>query len=123
VGENRRKNFRLRKEKMLSEFTVAGGTAERKLSPTSEAMRYSLKSMGVQHHRHITQPEKQLTVPAIRYDSVRSFLIGKKPCARDGQTAVVYRDYMVIFGGDRHMMSFNDIFLFRMDKALKNMQR
>jgi hypothetical protein len=30
---------------------------------------------------------------------------------------------MVIFGGDRHMMSFNDVYLFRMDKALKNLQK
>ncbi len=64
-----------------------------------------------------------MTVPGIRYDSKRNFLIGKKPCARDGQTASVYCDYMVIFGGDRHMMSFNEVYLFRMDKALKNLQK
>jgi hypothetical protein len=42
-------------------------------------------------------------------------MLGKKPCARDGQTAVVYENSLLIFGGDRHMMSFHDVYFFRMD--------
>lgn len=33
-----------------------------------------------------------------------------KPCARDGHSATLIEDQMVIFGGDRHLMSFNDLF-------------
>ena len=36
---------------------------------------------------------------------------GKKPCARDGHQACVYNNYMLIFGGDRHNMSFNNVFM------------
>lgn len=122
VESNRRRDFKIRKERMLSEFNVEAVLPERKLSPISEAMKFSLKAMGAQHSRSISPEKRQLRIPAIRYDASRSFLLGKKPCARDGQTACVYRDYMVLFGGDRHMMSFNDIFLFRMDKALRSLR-
>lgn len=33
------------------------------------------------------------------------------PQARDGHACVVYENKMVIFGGDRHHMPFNDLFL------------
>jgi len=46
-------------------------------------------------------------------------LIGKKPCARDGHCGLVYEEGIVIIGGDRHMMAFGDVYLFRMDKAIQ----
>ena len=36
---------------------------------------------------------------------------GKKPAARDGHTGLVYHDIYIVFGGDRHHMPFNDVFL------------
>ena len=33
------------------------------------------------------------------------------PQARDGHACIIYQDKMVIFGGDRHHMPFNDLFL------------
>ena len=38
-----------------------------------------------------------------------NLIIGKKPCARDGHCSVVIKDELIVFGGDRHQMSFNDI--------------
>lgn len=35
---------------------------------------------------------------------------GHKPAARDGHTGVVVGDIMIIFGGDRNRMPFNDTF-------------
>jgi len=35
----------------------------------------------------------------------------KRPCARDGHSASLNGDKMIIFGGDRHLMSFNDLFM------------
>ena len=46
----------------------------------------------------------------IVYDESGRFIIGKKPCARDGHTLNVLKDKMYIFGGDRHLMSFNDLY-------------
>lgn len=40
---------------------------------------------------------------------MKNSIIGKRPCARDGHSTIVINNMMVVFGGDRHQMSFNDI--------------
>jgi hypothetical protein len=35
---------------------------------------------------------------------------GKRPAARDGHSSLILGDYILIFGGDRHHMPFNDCF-------------
>ena len=35
---------------------------------------------------------------------------GKRPAARDGHTGLVFGKYLIVFGGDRHHMPFNDTF-------------
>lgn len=35
---------------------------------------------------------------------------GKRPAARDGHTGLVIGRQLIIFGGDRHHMPFNDMF-------------
>ena len=35
---------------------------------------------------------------------------GRRPPARDGHTGIVFENHMVVFGGDRHHMPFNDLF-------------
>lgn len=35
---------------------------------------------------------------------------GIRPMPRDGHSGLLYGDAMVIFGGDRHHMPFNDMF-------------
>ena len=54
------------------------------------------------------------------YDEQKGQVIGKKPCARDGHASISIEDNMYIIGGDRHMISFNDTHIFRMDKALES---
>ena len=41
--------------------------------------------------------------------------IRKKPCARDGHSATLFNNQIVFLGGDRHMMSFNDMYLLKLD--------
>lgn len=36
---------------------------------------------------------------------------GKRPAARDGHTGVVWAHNFIVFGGDRHHMPFNDLFM------------
>ena len=36
---------------------------------------------------------------------------GKRPAARDGHTGIVFGNYFLVFGGDRHHMPFNDTFV------------
>ena len=34
-----------------------------------------------------------------------------KPCARDGYMSCLIKNKLIIFGGDRHKMSFNDFYI------------
>jgi hypothetical protein len=36
---------------------------------------------------------------------------GKRPAARDGHTGIIFGKFMIVFGGDRHHMPFNDTFV------------
>ena len=46
----------------------------------------------------------------------------KKICARDGHSACIYNNNLIIFGGDRHQMAFNDLYTISMDiwEKIKN---
>jgi hypothetical protein len=44
-------------------------------------------------------------------------VLGKRPTARDGHTANVdSHGYMYVFGGDRHHMPFNDLYVIKLPK-------
>lgn len=58
----------------------------------------------------------------IMYDDSHRYIIGKKPCARDGQSVSVYKDCMYIFGGDRHLMAFNDLYSFDLVKGIQSLE-
>jgi hypothetical protein len=55
------------------------------------------------------------------YDETHRFIIGKKPCARDGQSVSMLGSKMFIFGGDRHLMAFNDLYFFDLEKGVKSL--
>jgi|APCry1669190288_1035285.scaffolds.fasta_scaffold215824_1 hypothetical protein len=40
------------------------------------------------------------------------FIKGKQPPARDGHSAIIHEGSMIIFGGDRHHMPYNDVYIF-----------
>ncbi len=40
------------------------------------------------------------------------FIKGRRPPARDGHSAIFFEGNLVIFGGDRHHMPYNDLFIF-----------
>ena len=39
-------------------------------------------------------------------------IIGKIPHSRDGHSATLFENYMIIFGGDRYQMAFNDLYCY-----------
>ena len=47
---------------------------------------------------------------------------GKRPAARDGHTGVIFQDHLIVFGGDRHHMPFNDSYVFNLANELRSMQ-
>ena len=64
------------------------------------------------------QQNKKLYHPEVIYDTTKRYILGKKPCARDAQTAIVFDNKMLIYGGDRHLMSFSDLYYFDLKKGL-----
>ena len=51
--------------------------------------------------------------------AVKSFLKGKRPPARDGHSVVVEGHRLIIFGGDRHHMPFNDLYVLDLESEFK----
>lgn len=100
------KKFEERKRELLKDFQPTPGSDKRRLSPTTENLIKTLKSIGNQESSHIVVGHEVL------YDSSKRLIIGKKPCARDGHTANVHGDRMLVFGGDRHLMCFCDLYYF-----------
>lgn len=48
---------------------------------------------------------------------------GKRPAARDGHTGIIFHDHLVIFGGDRHHMPFNDSYVFNLQNEIDQIQK
>ena len=45
--------------------------------------------------------------------------MGMIPQQRDGHTGIIYKNYLIIFGGDRHHMPFNDTYVFDIEKEFQ----
>ena len=48
----------------------------------------------------------------------KSRVSGIRPMPRDGHSCTVYNNMMIGFGGDRHHMPFNDLFVLDLDGEL-----
>lgn len=97
------------------------------LETASQAMRNSLDVIGLpdQHpHSHrLTDFGKQSVSHFLEpLQNNSSIVVGKRPCARDGHCAVVLGGELVILGGDRHQMSFNDIYKLDLALAVKSLR-
>jgi len=62
------------------------------------------------------------TTPAAGGQSIHEakygIVCGRKPTPRDGHSAVVDSNgYMYIFGGDRHHMPFNDLYMIKLPSS------
>ena len=47
---------------------------------------------------------------------------GKRPAARDGHTGLILGEHMIIFGGDRHHMPFNDTYVFNLRNEIQSLE-
>lgn len=132
LNENKKKIIAQQKEKMLKELDVLDPSEKMRLraqSPTTETMRNSIQRIGDQSPKKknadMSSPgsQTQKLVQSLllnpQFKAGSSVLMGKKPCARDGQASCLINNKMLIFGGDRHLMSFNDLYYFDLDLALK----
>ena len=44
---------------------------------------------------------------------------GRRPAPRDGHTGIHFDKYLVVFGGDRHHMPFNDLLILDLESELE----
>lgn len=71
------------------------------------SMRKRNKLLGGTNHHH----QDALSMQAQRMQ-------GKRPIARDGHTGIIFNNTFIVFGGDRHHMSFNDLFMLDLKREL-----
>lgn len=84
-------------------------------SPTTLALKSSifLKTNDGFDHAVTSQKKKKHNVHAnadIKKTTRQPMMI---PCPRDGATLTACGNYLVVFGGDRYQMAFNDIYVYR----------
>ena len=139
--EKKKKLFMARKQNFLKEFEVTNPEDISNLilkSPTTEAMKNSIIAI---NYKGTTENETSVSLSPTKLKKkattsnfnnllgdnsirvkipVNGKLTGRKPCARDGHSACVYADKMIVFGGDRHKMSFNDIYSLNMSQILNS---
>jgi N-acetylneuraminic acid mutarotase len=133
--ERKHKVSNPKKHTMLAEFSV--GEDKRKEfqmnSPTTQAMKHALfvlkgagttspqkgastanmgeSALGSSPRRRITKEGVPGNFFGDQFaQAVFGKIVGNKPCPRDGHSAFMSQNELVIFGGDRHKMSFNDIY-------------
>ena len=75
----------------------------------------SLKKRKIDQKSH--SPDMMATSPT--KSKRTSKVVGNRPRPRDGHSADLWGNQMVIFGGDRHHMPFNDLFTLNIENEIK----
>lgn len=118
----------MKKQNMLKELEVPEEEKQfmRQTTPLTSTMAQSLKVLGaITDKRNSNRGEgfqkdeiviAHLTSTYGRHPTNERLVHSKKPCIRDGHTALIMDGKLVVFGGQRHTMSLNDIFFFELAK-------
>lgn len=132
-------NIDFSKQLLLDQFTINDPELLKKMtvrSPTTIAMKHSIAAVvfnnpsketaKLERDMQNTQTSK-LDQPTIGIlpnmpTIVDGKIWGKRPSARDGHSAHIYKGKLIIFGGDRHRMSLNDFHLYDIEKGLENIR-
>jgi len=115
MAENHVKSKMMKKMLLLNEFQVSEAEAQtlRAPTPATDSLIKSLKNLTISPSNidkidySVTTRDILLTTKSATEEKIK---VGVKPVGRDGHSAVVINDRMFIFAGDRHKMSFNDLF-------------
>lgn len=77
-------------------------------------MKHRMKS------KHMHQGEHENVHNIVKDRLQKQGLTRKRPAARDGHSSVLYRNKFYVFGGDRHHMPFNDLFVLDLAAELQS---
>ena len=110
----------MKKMNLLKQFEVSEDKIEefKMITPTLEAMKKSIESLGANPNdktdaailRTMAALESLKASVEKTTDDGKLIKVGSKPMARDGHSATIMEDKLYIFAGDRHKISFNDLF-------------
>jgi len=125
MAENHLKSKMMKKMLLLNEFQVSETEAQtlRAPTPATDSLIKSLKNLTISPANvdkidySVTTRDILLTSKSATEEKIK---VGVKPVGRDGHSAVVVKDRMFIFAGDRHKMSFNDLFALNLSYFGKN---
>lgn len=128
------KEFLANKKTLLDQFEIFDPqliSVLKKPSPTTQTMKHSLEAITAKiGFRGKTQTNDSdliakggtLITPKLK-ETIKMLptakdgkIQGRRAGARDGHSAEIYKGNLLIFGGDRHKMSYNDIFIFNLEK-------
>lgn len=95
-------------------------------SPLTQQMNQSIVSIGNQNTKKSKEMSKKVTQTFLRKSQTMAYqehkIVGKHPSARDGHSLTkLSEDYFLVFGGDRHMMQYNDIFILDTQQLLEHL--
>lgn len=133
INELKHKAFLQRKADMLRNFDVKeeDKSAILNMESSSQAMKNSLDLIG----NGLMPPDSPVKFKKGEFaksthsrfmeplEITTHFIPGRKPCARDGHNAVLLNNQLVVFGGDRHHMSFNDMYILHMDSVIQEISK
>lgn len=110
---------------LLSEFEVSDDHKSFlvNLSPTTEAMKNSINTIKIDgkiDFKNLLDKIKNKDSQRIEEKKL-NLIRDKKACARDGCSGVLYHDKIVYFGGDRHKMTFHDMYFFNLKDIEKDL--
>lgn len=118
ILDKKKKVMHIKKLQMLSEFESENDQIS-KLdlnSPTTVAMKYSINNISLannsprNNHKGIPLKINGNFIEIAKNLVANTIETVRKPYPRDGHSTVVFEEKMIVFGGDRHLISFDDIY-------------
>lgn len=119
LEERKKKGREISKKHFLRDLDLPDDKKEGFLEkdPTLDSMKQALKIVGDLHSLDKGQDvearkiiDDYVRAASLSKVKITSTMPGKKPRSRDGHSGVVLGQKWIIFGGDRHKMSFHDMF-------------
>lgn len=109
------------KKKTISEKQDQANADKALASPTSISMKNSfiIKNADASFDSYYAQMKKRKAHNTNVGEATYGRIAGRRPAARDGHSSLIFKDFLVIFGGDRHHMPFNDIYYLDLAKELQ----
>lgn len=119
--ERLKQQFLEKKQQLLAEFEINDEEKRRQLvnSPTTETMKKSINSLNLNFKAGGNHERKDYSFVNKEIGNINANILKeRKPCARDGFSSNIFNNKLVIFGGDRHNMTFKDCYFLDLDKIL-----